>query len=112
MHVIGTFAVLAVCVTPVALSASRSASAPDLDWFFQAAGRDDRVARKALEQIAANWKHGYASMFVDLARLMRPARRPDSSVDVAADDIERGDATPPSDPLRGAQSPTHPSSVI
>lgn len=107
-----SFLLLAVATAPVTLSASRSAAAPDLHWFLQAAGRDDRVARKALEQIAANWKDGYASMFVDLARLMRPARRPDSSVDVAVDDIERDETTPPSDALRGAQRPTHPSSVI
>lgn len=104
---------LAIAVGPVTLSASRSAVTPDLDWFFQAAARDERVARKALQQIAASWKDGYAAMFVDLARLMRPARRPGGSGDISVeDDIERDEATPAPDPLRGAHAPTHPSSVI
>ena len=113
MRFSGTFLLLALALAAATLSASQSAAAPDLDWFFQAAARDDRVARRALEQIAASWKDGYASMLVDLARLMRPARRPGTSpVDVTVDDDVEPNDTAPSDPFGGAQAPRHPSSVI
>jgi len=36
----------------------------------------DAIARQALAHIAASWKDGYAAMFVDMARLMRPAIHP------------------------------------
>src|SRR5919106_1006071 len=108
-----SFLMLTVALAPVTLAASRSAAVPGLDWFFQAAGRDDRVARRALEKIAANWKDSYASMFVDLARLMRPARRPGGTAEIAIDDdIERDESAPAPDAFRGAQGPGHPSSVI
>jgi Protein of unknown function (DUF3179) len=110
------FLLMAVAVTHVGGAQSAPAnpptSAPDLDAFYRAAGRDDREARKALETIAARWKDGYASMFVDLARLMRPVRRPDSSIDASVDEITGGDVIPPTDPFRGAPAATDPSAVI
>ena len=108
----GAVTLLAIGAAHLALAASRPADAADLDWFFHAAGRDDRAARKALEHIGANWRDGYASMFVDLARLMRPARRRSGTDDISVDsDIERDEPSTASDPF-GAQAATHPSSVI
>lgn len=63
---------LAVAVT--------AASAPALVRFFEAASPDDRVAKPALQEIAASWRDGYAAMVVDMARQMRPARGPGPSL--------------------------------
>ncbi|MGQ0732707.1 MAG: DUF3179 domain-containing protein [Acidobacteriota bacterium] len=53
--------------------------APALELFFTGAGPDDRKAREALDQLSARWRDAYASMIVDLARLMRPAPRRDGA---------------------------------
>ena len=51
------------------------AAHPPLELFVQAASADEKTARRALDQIASNWKDSYAAMIVDLARLMRRAPR-------------------------------------
>lgn len=49
---------------------------PDLGLFFEAAfASDETVAARALDEIAAAWRDGYASMLVDMARFMRPVSR-------------------------------------
>ena len=48
---------------------------PPIERFVDASAADERIAKSALEQIAAGWKDSYAAMLVDIARLMRPARR-------------------------------------
>lgn len=55
------------------LEAQRQPSAPPLELFYRAAATDDDVARPAMETLAAQWRDGYASMIVDMARLLRPA---------------------------------------
>lgn len=43
---------------------------PDINLFFQAAGKDRKLAAAALEAITANWRNAYAGMVLDLARFM------------------------------------------
>lgn len=57
-------------------AATQGDDPPAIAWFFEAAGRDEGVARKALANIAPRWRDGYTAMVVDLARFMRPARGP------------------------------------
>ena len=45
---------------------------PDIELFLTAAGGSPPDAQRALEQIAARWRPGYAGMVWDLARLLRP----------------------------------------
>ncbi len=52
---------------------SRAQSAPTLDLFYRAADLNDRVAARALDELAKVWHNGYTSMIVDMARLMRRA---------------------------------------
>lgn len=54
---------------------ARPSGDPDIALFLQATQQDERRAKEALDRIAAGWKDGYAAIFVDLARFMRPARR-------------------------------------
>lgn len=54
---------------------------PELAWFFQAASKDEREARAAQKELAANWRIGYTALLIDLARLMPAARRPAVSPD-------------------------------
>lgn len=90
-------------------------AAPDLRWFFQAASRDDRTATAALAELAASWKNQYTSMVVDLARLMRPARRPspDGEFPERAAAIDPDDASLfPADPSRAGPAPILPGSPV
>jgi hypothetical protein len=48
---------------------------PPWQAFYAAAGTDARIAREALDEIAAQWRDGYASMVVDLATLLPSPRR-------------------------------------
>jgi hypothetical protein len=107
----GVGALLAASVM-YAAPAAQSTNAPELAWFLQAAARDDRTAREALARIAAGWKDGYTSMIVDLARLMRPARRPDAGFDDFLDPVDP-DQPARWDALRdNAPAPNHPSSTV
>ena len=45
---------------------------PDIELFLTAAAGSPPDAQRALEQIAAQWRPGYAGMVWDLARLLRP----------------------------------------
>ncbi len=42
------------------------AAGPSVEFFFAAVARDEGEAQKALSQIAARWRPGYASLLVDL----------------------------------------------
>jgi hypothetical protein len=44
----------------------------EIDLFFQAAGKDQKKAAEALDQIATGWWDSYAGLILDLARFMRP----------------------------------------
>jgi hypothetical protein len=59
----------------VTTSAAWQIGVPPIHRFVEASSADERLAKVALEQIAAGWKDSYAAMFVDMARLMRPSRR-------------------------------------
>ncbi len=103
-----------------ASSAREPSPPPDLAWFFEAASRDERVSRAALDRIAERWHDGYTPLIVDLARFMRPAPRPGRG---AGPDAAR-EALPADDegdtPLRGAgarppldlSAPPDPSSFV
>jgi hypothetical protein len=91
-------AVILTSVSCWALSAGSSAKAadepPDVRLFFQAAARDDREARAALEALGAAWRDDYAGMIVDLARLLPGPPRPrpvaaSGGISAAAPDDER-----------------------
>lgn len=110
--------VLLVMGVVAASPSGQGEQAPDLDWFYKATSRDDREAAEALRQIAAAWKDGYAAMIVDMARLMRPSRRPAAESELQQDaqaDPEDARTTNPDSPAR-TPSPTpalqHPSSLI
>jgi len=70
LRVSGLLLSVGLCVS------AQQAEPPAIAWFFDAAGRDDRAAGKALENIAPRWRDGYTAVIVDLARFMRPARLP------------------------------------
>ena len=79
---------LAVAVT--------AAAAPALARFFDAASPDDRIAKAAVQELAASWKDGYAAMIVDLVRRLRPARRQQETLDepsLSLDDERTATAT-------------------
>ena len=61
---------------PAAAAQPPAGEVPDIRLFFQAANEDDDVAEEALEQIAAAWRDGYASMVRDMLRLLRPPAPP------------------------------------
>ena len=48
---------------------------PDIKLFFLALAQDDDTADAALEQIAAQWRDGYAGIIWDMVRVMVPPRR-------------------------------------
>ena len=45
---------------------------PEIDLFFQAAGKDQKKAAEALDEIAAGWQDAYTGLILDLTRFMRP----------------------------------------
>lgn len=67
---------VAFCVGAFVAGVSAQATQDDPTWqaFFVAAGADGRAARGALNEIGARWRNGYASMIVDLARLLPSPR--------------------------------------
>lgn len=78
-----------LCVT---LAAQARHGEPPWQAFFAAAAADGSRAREALEEIAAGWRDGHASLLVDLARLLPSARsellraaRPSSEVDTSGE---------------------------
>ena len=75
---------IATSVAVVSLAVAVAAAAPALARFFDAASPDDRVAKAALQEIAAQWTDGYAAMIVDMARQMRPPRGPAAALDESA----------------------------
>ena len=104
-----------ICASTVVATQSDQPVAPvPLTRFVEATGEDERTANAALREIAASWKNSYTSMFVDLARMMRPPRgtsdeplTPGSnSVDDADGDAGNGNARPsglmPGVPDRGS----------
>jgi hypothetical protein len=65
---------------------------PDIGLFFQAASRDARESRAALDQLARTWSDDDAVLLIELARFMRPLRRaPPGGPEALAPD---GDAPP------------------
>ena len=45
---------------------------PEIDLFFQAAGKDQKKAAEALDKIESGWQDAYAGLILDLVRFMRP----------------------------------------
>ena len=74
------FAIAVAATASIAIQAplnAQSSPHPDIQVFFQATSEDSGVAEAALEQIAANWRDGYAIMLVDLATLLTPSETAD-----------------------------------
>lgn len=68
---------------------ARAQDPPSLDLFFQAADADDRVARKAMDALSAQWRDAYTAMIIDIARQLRRApARPESAVSLPSLDAE------------------------
>lgn len=55
-------------------------SPPPVRLFLDAGGADAAAATSALETIGREWRDGYASMFIDMARLLAPRRVNDELV--------------------------------
>lgn len=68
--VVATVASLTWIIQPHA-----QAAPPPITRFVEATREDERIASAALRDIAAAWKDSYASLFIDLARMMRAPRR-------------------------------------
>ncbi len=68
-------ALVIVLGTVGATGTAQPSAAPPIDIFFDAAHVDDRIARKALEQIGAQWNDSYTPLIIDLARQLRRAPR-------------------------------------
>ncbi len=83
----------------VCASAQPTRDEPPLQAFFVAAAADGRAARQALKDIGARWHNGYASMIVDLARLL-PSSRAARTQEEAVPDID-DNADSRQDPLAG-----------
>ncbi len=67
---------LLVAGLPAATAQPPAGEVPDIKLFFQAADTDDDLAEQALDQIAAAWRDGYASIVRDMLRLLRPPAPP------------------------------------
>ncbi len=60
-------------VVLVARPPSHAADAhPSLQLFVDAASQDEEKAEAALAALAESWRDGYAAVFLDFARFMRP----------------------------------------
>jgi hypothetical protein len=77
--------VLAGVVFPVR-SPADSTEHPALVLFFQAASADSKTSTAALKEIEAQWRDGYAAMFIDVARLVQPPRDSGARLSMAEDD--------------------------
>src|SRR5688572_22556156 len=71
----GGVVVLVCTLASLSLLAGQTEDAPLPQVFFDAASLDDKVARPALDRLAASWKDSYAAMIIDMVRLMRRAPR-------------------------------------
>ncbi|MGE3513023.1 MAG: hypothetical protein AB7N65_29520, partial [Vicinamibacterales bacterium] len=91
------------------LSLQQIATPVPLARFVEATREDDRTAAAALQAIAADWRDGYAAMFVDMARMMPGPRNSPPAVDDNPPPIgseeEDGGNRRPIDLTRGLASP-------
>ena len=86
---------------PLAALAMYAAAPPPIERFLEAASADERVAKAALDDLAASWKDSYTAMIIDLARMMRPPRRaadtPFEPVLTVDDERDATSAAPPTE---------------
>ncbi len=75
--------VLAVLVPGVVVSAQ---SPPAISQFLDLGSSDARAAAAATTIVAAAWRDGYASMLIDMARLLPGPRRAEDATSIAFDD--------------------------
>ncbi len=59
---------------------------PDIQRFLDLGSADAKVAAAAEPEIVAAWKDGYASMLIDMARLLPAPRRPDDLSEIVLAD--------------------------
>jgi hypothetical protein len=65
---------IAILVAGQALAESpRAQEPPSIDLFVQAASADDRMARSAMDRLAAQWRDSYRPMIIDMVRQLRMA---------------------------------------
>ncbi len=74
-HLVTAVAALLALLTLPIVGAQLPAP-PPLDLFLAATSPDNRVAKAALDSLAAQWRDSYTPMIIDMARLLRPAPRP------------------------------------
>lgn len=91
LTVLGVAALLGAALT----GAAQRPEPVGLARFVDAASTDERTAAAALQDIARHWRDGWAAIFVDQARMLRP---PAAAVDAAAgvDDAATGSGRPTS----------------
>jgi len=61
-------------ITCVAALCAVTTQAPPIRLFLDAGGADATVAAAAMTTLGGQWKDGYASMFIDMARFLTPRR--------------------------------------
>ncbi len=79
---------------------------PDLRLFFLAVAPEDDPAEEALDQIAAAWRDGYAGMFWDLLRFLRPPLRAPAGAPSFGDPADPARRAPVAAPANGAGAPS------
>ena len=93
----GVRLLVAICEAIVVVTAAVAVAVPlPLSVFLEAASTNQKAAQAAMTALKEGWKDSYASMIIDLARLMRPARRaPEETMEpLASLDDERSASTP------------------
>lgn len=111
-------ATVAIVTAATSFTHAQRTPAPPLDLFFAVASADDRMARAAMNQLAAQWRDSYAAMIIDMARQLRMAAVPaapsrggiGSPINPAEPDD--GDISFPSDELGDAAAAVTRDSVI
>lgn len=101
--------ILSTCLCSDGAAAESAAeSPPDVRLLFQAASRDEKTSRAAIEAIARSWRDGYAGMIVDVARFLRSSRRPVGSGDIETPGESLPDESEPGNALANRPSSRSP----
>ena len=61
-------------ISPAAGLGPQAPGVPDIELFFQAVSQDQDTAEQALQQIGSMWRDGYATMILDLSRVLQMHR--------------------------------------
>jgi hypothetical protein len=109
-------AAVALALVAAGVGTAQPAKVPPLELFFRAAAQDERESDAALAELETVWKDSYTSMIIDMARMMRPARRApgptDEPVPTVADEETGMLPSPFGDTREAPMQPPHPSSLV